>query len=75
MTNADTLTVLSYARECAQAMQDDSNFDEIQDALALTDSEIADLYLIDQDDVLVSEDQREAFGVEYRRELLELTLY
>ena len=75
MTNADTLTVLSYARECAQAMQENSNFDEIQEALTLSNSRVADLYLIDQDDVVVSEDQREAFGVEYRRELLELTLY
>ena len=75
MTNADTLNVLDYARKCAQAMQDDSGFDEIQDALALTDSEIADLYLNEQDDTAMSDEQREAFGAEYRRELLELTLY
>ena len=77
MRNADTTVILNYARECATVTQDDCTFDEIQEALERTDTQNADLYLIDSgdDNAVVTDEQREAFGAEYRRELLELTLY
>ena len=77
MRNADTTTILNYARECAANMQYDGNFDEIQETLTRTNAYIADLYLVGSgdDNAVVTDEQRERFGAEYRRELLELTLY
>ena len=70
--NADTLTIQSYARECAKNTFYGCSKAEQKATLVKSNTEIAEMYIVDVDDaVIVSEEQMEAFGAEYRRELLD----
>lgn len=73
MMNADRLTLENYASECAAATYDDCNDAEQERILTLSNSDIADLYLIETGDgIIITDEDREAFGEAYRRELREL---
>ncbi|KEF35472.1 hypothetical protein RDMS_01580 [Deinococcus sp. RL] len=69
---ADRLAVENYARECAKAAYYDLNEAEQVRSLQRSNTEVAALYLIDQDGVELTDEDREAFGAEYKRELQEL---
>lgn len=72
MTNyADNNTILSYAAECASATAADCSPKEIAATLAKTNREIAQAYLIDTGDVIVTSEQEESFGASYRAILTE----
>ena len=68
----DRLTLENYARECAAVTYEDCSDAEQERTLALGNSDIADLYLIDVDGIVITDEDREAFGAAYRRELREL---
>ena len=66
---ADSNAIRSYAAECATATRQDCGAEEITRTLTLNNRQISDLYLIDTGDVIVSDEQREMFGAEYRKAL------
>ena len=73
MTNiqkADTTAIINYAQECAKCSLQDCAPEQVDSTLALTNVQIANLYLIDSDDcVEVSDEQKEIFGAEYKKEI------
>lgn len=69
---ADSNAIRNYAAECASATADDCSPEEIVATLGKTNREIAQMYLIDSGDIIVTPEQEELFGAVYRTELAEL---
>ncbi len=71
MKYADSNAIRNYAIECAMATAEDCSPEEIASTLSKSNQEIAQMYLFDTDDVIVTPEQKELFGAVYRAVLAE----